>query len=159
MASEVIRGGRLDKRSFRNAGLVMLAIMWTLALVLVVDGSDPYPDIMVPALMLAGVGLFLVWARAIPWVESSWAMEVSPDVIRWRGGWRRRDRVIHRAQVVSSKAGRSRFLEVRFYDAAGERVGMLPVFHFQPGRVFAALRRFEWPVPELDAFADSVQWP
>jgi hypothetical protein len=75
------------------------------------------------------------------------------------GGWRKRDRVVWRAQVAAVRPSNNpRFLQLRFYDAAGHRVGMLPIFQFAIGRVVAVLRHRGWPVPPPEQFFDSLRW-
>jgi hypothetical protein len=156
VTSDIVRGGTEDRRSYRNLGLVQLAILSLLALAVAVDDSDSYDSrLVVPGLI--GVGLLVLWSWwwAIPRVSSSWRAEIGPDTIRWRGGWRRRDRVIRRADVAAARSGGGRFLQLGFYDASGKRVGTLPLFHFPPGRTAAALRRHGWPVPTLRDLVDS----
>jgi hypothetical protein len=112
--------------------------------------------------MGVGVLRFVAWGWAMPWLGSTWVLEVDPDTIRWRGGRRRRNRVIQRAQVVEAKrATIDRFghMQLRFHNSAGERVGMVPLLHFNGLRVVAALKRHGWPVPDTAEFADAAPWP
>lgn len=157
-ASDVLRGGRSDRRSFRNFGLAQCAVLLLLAWAVAVDDSGAYATPPWMPGLLVGAGLFglLTWWWAIPWVHSSWVVEIGPDVVRWHGGWRRRDRVVRRARVVTAKPAKNlRFVQLGFHDASGERVGMLPLFQFPAGRVIAALRHHGWPVPALEDLVDQ----
>jgi hypothetical protein len=162
VASEVFGGGGRSDRSYKVFGLVNLGVLWAVALAVAFDGRPDPPDASIPVLLGVGVLVFLAWGWALPWLASTWVLEVDPDMIRWRGGWRRRYRIIQRAEVVETKhvsIDRWGHMQLRFYDAAGERVGLVPLFHFSGLRVVAALKRDGWPVPETGEFRDAAQWP
>jgi hypothetical protein len=158
--TDVIRGGggEGDVRSFRKLGLISFAGMLVLALIMATDDSHPIDrGLVVAGLVGIGVLLLWLWSWALPRIVSSWMVEIGPDTIRWRGGWRRRDRVISRAPVVAARLGKdARFAQLGFYDAAGTLVARVPLLHFRIGRVMAALRRHKWPVPDFEPLPDSL---
>lgn len=147
---DVVRGGRVDRRSYRVFGLVQFGVLASVALLVALDDAGAgrsESDILAAALLGGGVFTLVMWWWAIPWVASSWVVAVDRDTVRWHGGWRRRDRVIRRADVVVARpVWKARFPQLHFLDAAGERVGLLPLFQFPARKVLTALRSHGWPV-------------
>jgi hypothetical protein len=149
---DVFRGGPVDRRSFRRFGLALFALMAALALLAALESQPSHPPrVFVPLLLGAGVLGLWVQGWMLPWLTESWVLEISPDVIRWRGGFYRRDRVIRRAQVAEARRKSDRYtMRLVLHDTAGKRVGIVPVSHFRAGKVIAALHRHGWPAPQVE---------
>lgn len=139
--------------------LILTGIFWALALAAAADGDSSYPPEFIALLAAGGPLLSLVWAWAMPRMASSWMLEMSPEAIRWRGGFYRRERVVRRAAVATWRLRTTRWdAWLRYDDDAGERVGIVPLSRFRAGQVVAALHRHGWPAPALDDLLPSWSW-
>jgi hypothetical protein len=58
------------------------------------------------------------------------------------------DRVARLERQLPFGLDASAAAELGFPDSAGRRTGVLPISRLPAGRVVAALRRHDWPVPE-----------
>lgn len=110
----------------------------------------------VPLLVGGGVLLGWLWGWAMLQVASSW-VEIDGDACaggaaggggtEWSLGPGSRRPGASETRRVDLGRG---IVQLRFHDAAGKRVGVLPLFQFDRGRVLGALRRHGWP--------DPVEW-
>lgn len=157
MASEVVRGGREDRRSYWVVGLVQAAVLVGVALAVAAEDQSSGERWLVPGLLGAAVLVLCMWGWAMPRLLSSWVAQISPDEIRWHGGWRRRDHVIRRQQVTATKPSRNpRVRRLELYDEQGDRVAILPLHVLPVGHVIAAMRRQQWPLPPEEDVLDKV---
>jgi hypothetical protein len=157
VGSDVIRAD-VSRRPYWRTGLVTAALVWGVGLLTLSDQPSQGNRAKLRLCAASGALVVLVWGWVIPRIVSSWRAEIDRDAIRWHGGFRRRDRVIRRTQVVTVRRGWSacgvrrlvtanRRWRLEFYAATGERVGVLPLRHFSVMRVVAGFRRHGWPLP------------
>jgi hypothetical protein len=157
MAGNVIHGSQQGIRSFRGFVLIDLLMTSTFTMTMLVGDASLF--VRMTSAAGVGVGLVMLPLRwwLLPRMVSAWRIEVDPDEIRWHSWWRRRDRLITRAVVASSRLGGTVSKpQLRFCDGAGERVGKVPLrsadtadprIRFDAREVVAALRRHGWPTP------------
>jgi hypothetical protein len=164
VAGDVIHGSQQAIRSFKGFVLFDLLMTWTFTMTALSAGAPPGVPIgrRLTAAAVVGLGLLVLplrW-RLLPRMISTWRIEVDRDEVRWHSWFRRRDRLITRADVVSSKLGGTVSKpRLHFCDDAGHRVGTValrsadatdPRIRFDAREVVAALRRHGWPTPGPD---------